>query len=522
VENLKIVHTTEEKNQEKKQKEKSKNRRVSERFKIGDRKYSRQSETEEFPKHKRNVDLKRSPSYKKPCFNDDNQTSNFLRQKNARLTRNTENENKGGSKSYTNHIHHKSSSDIENPRNLSKYPYDSKFMEMTKKRHRKDMKSGDNFQANNFKFLNVNWLNQNQNEVAPHFYANQMVSGGMENPNHTIYQNMDVSQLNNYTNQADISTLMNQVQLNNNQSLLVYDKQTNSIIPLTGNLGNQGNNLVMQNPNFPSMSAINQSEIDTTPSKSILNTAKKENNVMSRPEPMSSIPFYLQDAQMKLDFKNKIEGKTPEANRGNYIMDKDIPALKFDMEESTSNLLTNQSKNIYSNNKEMMSDSSISMAVKSSLVKETPQDSLNNRIETGIRALEISRLKASDYDLNNRESESINMDQLLSKKKLELVKDTIVEESDNVDSLLQSKEQDQLDNVQKIEDKAKDSLIWIETDHNKSSKNIEMKKKIMEKRLNQRNKQKSKSFAKSRSKSQKFDDNTSDSEVADKMDDSIN
>ena len=442
----------------------------------------------------------------------------YLKNK-SKLTRN--NDSKIESKTYTHHGHHKSSNNIENPRNGSKFPYNSKLIEESKKRHRRDMKSGDISKPSNFKFMNVNWLNQNNTEHAPSFYANQMSTRGIENHNVAMCQNMDTGQMNNYSNQVDINSIINQntngqVQLSNNQSLLVYDKQTHSIIPLNVNMTNQINNPMILNSGYPPTNIPNQSEIDATPSRSILNITLKE-----RINHQNNIPYYLQDAKLNFEMANREEG-TPKSIMGNnFMIEKDISGIRVDLEDDQVNLMSKGGSIVASSNKgQRINESLFNLTTKSSLIRDATKDSLNNRLETGIKAIEISKLKASDYDLNNRKSESININHLSSNRKFELSQDIIVEESDNFESFHPNKDQssDLNKNILQKGTNNEESVMWVGNDAN-STKNIKIKKKMMEKRLNRRNKGQKE---KSKGRSNDFSESNRDYETGDKVNDSIN
>ncbi|CAI2361606.1 unnamed protein product [Moneuplotes crassus] len=500
VENLKIVHTTED--------SQFKRRKFSTKSKADNQDSSHFAENERM-QYPQSVGRNDGAKTHRQRNNIDKATS-FVQGNKNRLTRNPNTPKEVESKTYHNHMHHNSSHVGDDGRNGSKFPYDSKLLEVSKKRNRKDFKSGD-AKANNFKFMNLNWLNQNKNDQLPSFYANQMVAGGLDNTS-SIYQNLELSNIN-YANQNEISGLVNQndlsslisqnqlgqMQLNNNQSLLVYDKQTNSIIPLNPGVKGQGNNILINNPPFAGSGLQNNIEIEKTPSRSGLETTRTE----VRNDRGGNIPFYFQDAKLQLDFSNNV---TPDTKRcSDLLIGKDISNIQLDLDDSQINPINKISSNFASNSKENDKlDSSVQITTKSSLVQVNSKDSLNLRQETGIRNIEISRLKASDYDLNNRESQSINGDYLISKRQFKLPRDTIIEESDHGDSIQPTKtstDSKLVDEDSKISHK--ESVIWVGDDTIQDNATLLKKKKIMEKRLNNRNRQRS---AKSRGKSENIPD----------------
>jgi hypothetical protein len=400
------VHTSEQKQHVKKPRKDSENRRASKGQNMGSRKYSKQNESDNYKIPNTNKNMKRSPSYKNSIL-EDKQTNNksvhmFNNSKTSNTRNNNENVNsKTQSKTFSSHAHHKSSNDIENTKNIVGNAYNPKLIEMTKKRHRKDMKSGDHIKHNNFKFMNVNWLNQNIPSITPPFYANQQANSSMNTTNLMMFQQMNKMGL--HTNQQDMSAMLAQNQLGNNQSLLIYDQQTNSIIPMNQAFGNQMNNMINKNPTFTPGSAINKSGIEDTPSPIVINTGQKNRHEDGLREQLSNIPFYMQDANIKLDKsanKNQISG----SKRGSIYDNTEIPQLKLDMDQydNESNIIKpsgeSTAKDTYLNSE------SIKMNAKN-IYNHGVKDSLNNRISSGIHDIEISKLKASDFDLNNRESE---------------------------------------------------------------------------------------------------------------------
>lgn len=151
---------------------------------------SRDSDSEIYQKEFKSEKKARSEKRKQfEMFENEQKISKFLNKNKRKLTRNNA-DSRQKTRTFMAHGHHKSSHNIENPINGSKFPYNSKFMDLSKKRHRKDMKSGGNIQTNNFKFMNVNWLNQQNTEFIPPFYANQMSSRGVQNQNIPRYQNI--------------------------------------------------------------------------------------------------------------------------------------------------------------------------------------------------------------------------------------------------------------------------------------------------------------------------------------------
>ena len=111
------------------------------------------------------------------------------------------------------------------------------------KKLRKDMKSGDNLiRPNNFKFMNVEWINQNNKMNAmPAFYANQKINQNVNQSNLMMFQQQLKLAMMQNSNIADASGFssnqgaINSSNLTKNQSLLVFDKQSNSIVHLPNN-----------------------------------------------------------------------------------------------------------------------------------------------------------------------------------------------------------------------------------------------------------------------------------------------
>lgn len=137
---------------------------------------------------------------------------------------------------------------------------------------------------------------------------------------------------------------------------------------------------------------------------------------------------------------------------------------------------------------------SFSATVKNSLEKPlVVKDSLNSRLETGIHALEIAKLKASDFELNNRESQPLNLQTKTFKSEVnntEFASDgknigpfKLNKTSGNTLSAELSNSKSQ--NPSKDQKSTKDSLIWISLD-DKDPVEQSNKKKIIEKRLSDR------------------------------------
>lgn len=515
VENLKIVHTSEQKQHRKRLRKDDENRRVQPSTNMGSRKYSKQPEADDYNIPQPNNKFKRSPSYRNTNLEDKNiinKSANriYKNNKNA-VTRNNEEEN-AQSKTFSSHAHHKSSNDIQNPKINIGNAFNSKLIEMSKKKHRKDMKSGDHIKHNNFKFMNVNWLNQNVQPVMPPFYANQQANNAS---NLLMFQQM--SNMGFQNNQQELNAILNQNQLGNNQSLLIYDQQTNSIIPVSQAFGNQMNKMMQQNPGFTPGNVVNKTGIEDTPNSLIMNTAQKNRHGEVLNEQMSNIPFYLQDAKMKLEMSTS-KVKTPSSKRGSNYGNNEIPALKFDMDHnennSNSKKLTGESsgKNTYLNSESAkMSTMSHNNGIK---------DSLNNRLQSGFHAIEISKLKASDFDLNNRESESFHLNNLVAQTYGRVPQEPIKEANENFESVI-PKNNKTVQNTPKNNENAKnDTLIWIKANEDES-KNIDQRKKVMEERLNQRKKTDN-SVKNTRSKSHNKIEVTSDSEIAEVVNESIN
>lgn len=402
------MHTSEQKTCKKPRKN-SENRRPSKGQNMGGRKYSKQNESDDYKIPNTNKNMKRSPSYKNPNIKD-KQTKNknvhmFKKSQTSNTRNDDDNENataKSQFKTFGSHSHHKSSNDIEEPKSIVGNAYNPKLIEMSKMRHRKDMKSGDHIKNNNnFKFMNVNWLNQNTPNIIPPFYANQQANGAMNTSSLMMFQQMKKMGL--HGNQQDMSAMLAQNQLGNNQSLLIYDQQTNSIIPVNQAFGNQMNNMINKNPSFTPGATINISGIDDTPSPIIINTGHKNRHEDGLREQLSNIPFYMQDANIKLEKsvnKNLISG----SKRGSIYDKADIPQLKLDMDqyENESNVI--KPTGVSTTKDSYLNTESIKINTKN-IYNHGIKDSLNNRLQSGIHDIEISKLKASDFDLNNRASE---------------------------------------------------------------------------------------------------------------------
>ena len=226
VENLKIVHTSDQNQDFKTSKTKPSSRRGSAGFDASDKNYTRS---------KNNTYIDNSEAGF-PETSHRNNHADLQEPKSATNLKRHRSKGKG-----TFHTHHKSSNDISSPQSSDlANNYDTQFVEMTKKKHRKDMKSGD-LKGNNFKYMNVNWLNQPNESVMPSFYANQPPGQNLNASNLMMFQQMNMGMVNNIQNQDELSMFLNQnginqSQLNNNQSLLLFDKQSNSVIPVNSTM----------------------------------------------------------------------------------------------------------------------------------------------------------------------------------------------------------------------------------------------------------------------------------------------
>lgn len=538
VENLKIVHTSEQKQSQKHTKTKPEDRRASTGFNMSTRKQSKHSDDDSENNVSQPTINKSKPLNQNSNVSDRDKSARKrdLQDSPPKMTRNTERGN-SKSKSYT-HAHHVSNPHIENPRGEDgAFPYDSKLLEMSKKRHRKDMKSGDHIKQNNFKFMNVNWLNQANQQPMPYFYANQQVNGNI-NPSSLLLfqQQMNMGMLNNLTTPGDISSLINQSHMNN-QSLLLYDKQTNSIIPINPAMIGQMNNGALPNQLFTPMNNTKIMGDESVP-VSVLSTVQKQTSAeSSRKDSSNNVPQYMQDAKLKLDMDPNFD-KTPEPRRPKHNFEtRDIDPLDLDLEYSevqAKHVAKRPAEEGKQSTESNLQSQEASATLKAAQDPRLVKDSINSRLETGVRAIELSRLKASDFDLNNRESEAFNFDTATNLNLDKFATNTIPEEEHNFKSFMPSvavpQESDRSkskSNLKERKDNAKENLILIPVDEN-NSKDIEQKKKLFEQRLNQRN-QKSKSRKKSkkpglhdRSVSHNINGSESDSETGDEVNDSIN
>jgi len=199
----------------------------------------------------------------------------------------------------------------------------------------------------------------------------------------------------------------------------------------------------------------------------------------------NNLPPYLQDISMKLDLSES--NRTPDA-KGVHIQESIKKISPLDLDKADSHTTANEKPNTdKSLNPSVLGFEETSEILATNL--KTPvkvADSINNRIESGINSIDISRLKASDYDLNNRESEVIEAHTIAKTQKIDLASRPILEEKSSSDTLSPPKKEISSSDKSKNEKEGKESIILISVD-SKNSKNVEKRKKELENRLGNRN-----------------------------------
>lgn len=480
VENLKIVHSSEQK-AEQKQKFKASERRCS----AG---YSSPNYSKYIDKNVHDVEFSNSvidPTVQNVSYKQKYQAVGFTRN----------NEQTTQSKSYSNvkksiHSHHSSTFTVTN-QNESSYPVPTHIIDKAKK-HRKDMKSGDTFiRNNNYKFMNVNWINQGAQNALPSFYANQQLnSSNINQSNMNLFQQQ--LKLAMFQNQPDTSLLSG-----NNQSLLIFDKQTNSIIPVPNNFysnltAHNGN----QNVSMTPMNASSKINIDESTAFNIANSIKKQmsSGTPKQAQNLTNIPLYFQEGSaIKLANQRNEQLENMKNEQIPFNLEPEILTKQpFSKLKSDANVVK----------AELKQPEQIDMD--STIKQPTVIDSLNNRIASGIRGIEISKLKQSDFDINNRESEQqINMKALKqSETKLPQV---IPEEG-----------QTPID-----DDNEQSELLWIALDDQSDTLAKSKKKQQFEDRMKKRNKSNNKSGSKT-PEVNKFKAHEAENDVQDFNNENIN
>ena len=306
VENLKIVHSSEQK----------------QKYKADQRRCSAGVNNQKFAK----CIGKDGTKYSNSLIDASKADASNDKLNNPGLTRNQGSNNQ--SKSYSNvkkkkHTHHLSSYTISNTQpNENNFPFSSKMVDKTKK-HRRDMKSGDNFiRPNNFKYMNVEWINQNSNMNAmPAFYANQKINQNANQSNLMMFQQQLKLAMMHNSNIADTSGFIsnqgaiNYSNLTKNQSLLVFDKQSNSIIPIPNNFYSNMNKSGLSNKMaFTPANANTKNIMDVSPNSYVTSTFDK--NMKQTPEKhgdKSKMPRYFQDkSAIKLNQDNLNDKAKPD------------------------------------------------------------------------------------------------------------------------------------------------------------------------------------------------------------------
>ena len=366
------------------------------------------------------------------------------------------------------------------------------------KKHRRELKSGDHAKHWNFKFMNINWGNQFNINDPSHFIQNQQLGSNISQSNMMLFQQqLKMGMLNNQNHQNDIQSLLNpSINLSqiNNQALLLYDKHTNSIIPINSGFGqNIGNTQFNGSAVFTPMHLSGISTIENPSAVKPKNGLQKQFDLdTSKPEGVKwSIPHYFKGGNITLNQTNLQEKPTnSKIIRQISKEDKSIPlSLDAELSENQTAWFNKQSSEESKSDLEILTKSgSLGIISKCTIEKGPAVDSLNNRLQTGIRAIEISKLKASDFELNNRESEQFTIEAKHIPKTTwnELQRNV---ENNKPDSQLsnQSNEKDENNEIEE-DNKTKDNLIWISFDDN-GTQQWSNKKKIIEKRMNWRNKQ---------------------------------
>ena len=312
-------------------------------------------------------------------------------------------------KSYPNvkkkHAYHLSSYIISSGQsNENNLPFSSKIADKTKK-HRKDMKSCDDFiRPNNFKFMNFEWINQNSKMNAmTAFYANEKINQNVNQSNLMMFQQQLKLAMMKNSNIADTIGFssnhgaMNFSNLTKNQSLLVFDQQSNSIVPLPNNFYSNMNKLGLSNKMAFTPANVNTKNIIGV-SPSAYANGTFDHNHKQKPKKLEEIrktPRYFQDKPaIKLNHEHADD-----------ITKTDTILLRLEDGPASINNINDPSNGSSIACEDLIHPSEYSIT-DSTVKKHGIKDSLNNRLVSGIKGIEIFRLN-SDFDLNNRESESV-------------------------------------------------------------------------------------------------------------------
>lgn len=311
-------------------------------------------------------------------------------------------------------------------------------------------------------------------------------------------QQLKLGMLNNQ-HQPELQSLLNpNINLSqiNNQTLLLYDKNTNSIIPIKQGYGQSVNSSPFNGSAiFGPIHLSGIPNAENTINLNQINTSQMhfDGDISKIDGVRCGIPHYFQGGNITLNPIGQQEKLSTQKIVRQVSADNNSVPLNLDTEQSESQTacFNKQSTEDGRSDLERISKTeSFGITVKSSLeIKGEVVDTLNNRLQTGIRNIELSKLKASDFELNNRESEQFTLESK-NISKVANIDSKFISESTNLESVFPKKAK-ACENETHDEDesnKTKDNLIWISFDDN-DSQQLNNKKKLIEKRMNYRNNQ---------------------------------
>ena len=343
-------------------------------------------------------------------------------------------------------------------------------------------------------------MNQTNSNDLGMFWQNQQLNNSNINQSNLMLfqQQLKLGMLNNQ-HQPELQSLLNpNINLSqiNNQTLLLYDKNTNSIIPIKQGYGQSVNSSPFNGSAiFGPIHLSGIPNAENTINLNQINTSQMhfDGDISKIDGVRCGIPHYFQGGNITLNPVGQQEKLSTQKIVRQVSADNNSVPLNLDTEQSESQTacFNKQSTEDGRSDLERISKTeSFGITVKSSLeIKGEVVDTLNNRLQTGIRNIELSKLKASDFELNNRESEQFT----LESKNISKVANSdskFISESINLESAFPKKAK-ACENETHDEDesnKTKDNLIWISFDDN-DSQQLNNKKKLIEKRMNYRNNQ---------------------------------
>lgn len=270
--------------------------------------------------------------------------------------------------------------------------------------------------------MNLNWMNQtNQNDISAFLQTQKLNSTNINQSNMMHFQQqLKLGMLNNQ-HQSELQSLLGpNVNLSqmNNQTLLIYDKSTNSIIPINQGYGQNLNSTPFNGsaifgplhhtglPNAENSINVNQ-----------INSSKMhmDGDISKIDGGRSGIPHYFKGGNITLNPVVQNDKLSTQKIVRQISADNNSVPMSLDAEHQsevqTACFNRKSTEDGRSDLERVSRTESLGITVKSSLeVKEPVVDTLNNRLQTGIRNIELSKLKASDFELNNRESEQYNVE----------------------------------------------------------------------------------------------------------------